>query len=315
MTRKSRAVLTIAVGKPIYHEMATALARSFLLWNEGNGIGFILVTDDAERIANDVRRRVDVRTPAGIGPGFTAKLSIDRLSDADASLFIDADCLCFRSLAPVFDFFEGHPVATVGSTIVTGECWGDVETILDRAGLTALPRFVGAIYYFERGEQARAVFDKARQLEPRYEEIGLRHLRNRRNEEPLIAIAMAKAGLFPLDDDGTIKADLMFARRVDLDVTGGKAEMAIDLPWRTIDHATPAIVHFNCTFADMAVYKHQVLVLQAASHGKWAVAAAHATGRLAFEYPERMWRQLKDTLRPVYRRLFGTRRIRAGKRV
>src|ERR1051325_8359999 len=91
-----RAVFTFATGKPVYLEMACALARSFQLWNRGGDIPFFLATDaPSESIPGDLQDLpiIPLR-PEQYGIGFSPKLHLDKLAPLDRSLFVDADCLC-----------------------------------------------------------------------------------------------------------------------------------------------------------------------------------------------------------------------------
>src|SRR6266851_6927323 len=92
----SCAVFTIATGKPVYLEMAVALARSFRRWHRGDDIRFFLATDkDRSQLPPDLAD-LDLipLKPGQYGAGFTAKLYLDHIAPAERSLFIDADCLC-----------------------------------------------------------------------------------------------------------------------------------------------------------------------------------------------------------------------------
>ena len=67
-----------------------------------------------------------------------------------------------------------------------------------------MPRFNGGIYYLEPGPTCTAVYEAARQLLPRYDELGFVRLRGSENDEVLMASALAIHGIAPLVEDGLI---------------------------------------------------------------------------------------------------------------
>ena len=139
--------------------------------------------------------------------GSHRKLLLDKYSPADECLFIDADCLCQRSIEWIFERFTGHAVSVVGGEVREGEWFGDVQAVCERVGVAALPNFNGAIYYLERGPKATAVYERARHLNSRYDALGLVRLRGQPNEELPLAIAMAQEECRAIPDDGTIYGD------------------------------------------------------------------------------------------------------------
>lgn len=205
MKRPVRAVLTLAVGKEIYVQMAANLARSFRWWHRDSDIRFFLATDRKDLVPPDLRDIGIVELqPGELGGGFSPKLHLDRLAPADETLFLDADCLCVANLEPVFDKFSGHEVSVVGREEVDGELFGDIAARCRAVGAPWAPRFCGGLYYVKKGTVSEEIFRQARQLEGRYDELGINRLRGVPNEEPLIGLGMALAGQRPLPEDGSI---------------------------------------------------------------------------------------------------------------
>lgn len=317
-----RAVLTIATGKPLYVDLASNLARSFKYWHKESNIRFVLATDKAEFIPPDLRDiEVITLNPDQYGRGFSPKLYLDKLAPADKTLFIDADCLCVGSLDAVFDSFDGHEISVIGDTVSDGECWGSVVDICRACRIESLPRFVGGVYYLEKGQASSKVFEKARELELRYDEIGLSRLRGFANEEPLIAIAMAIYGQSPIADDGRIKADAMsFTFREDVNVLKGRAALfnkeGGPFPTRvTLTEAHPLIVHFNCLFAERHPYPREVIKLEKVMAKGWPEWLASVYACLSSSTPKLLTEVFKDLFRPAYHRVFGVRAVAVSKRI
>ncbi len=118
----NKLVLTIATGKSIYIQMAVNLARSFKWWHKNSDIKFAIATDQAYLIPPDLSDILIIELqPNQYGQGFSPKLHLDKISPADNTLFVDADCLCVGSLESVFDRCKGHTVSVIGKTILEGD--------------------------------------------------------------------------------------------------------------------------------------------------------------------------------------------------
>ena len=318
-----KAVMTIATGKPIYLKMAVNLARSFKVWHSQSSIRFVLVTDQKRAIPSDLSdiEVIEIK-PGEYGKGFVSKLHLDIFAPAKQTLFIDSDCLCVGPLEPVFDKFKGRAVSVIGDIIKEGNCWGDVSSICRAFKIDWLPKFVGGIYYLEKGDMAKQVFASARRLESKYDEAGLLRLRGMPNEEPLVAIAMAMHGQKPITEDGSIKADLLFyPSKVKVDVFGGKASLWNLPESRKYNHhwplreSRPLVVHFNCSFAERRYYAREAVRLEKVMSKGWPLAMASLYADITQNVPELVVEGVKDLLRPGYRRLLGTREVKKSNRL
>ena len=303
--------------------MAINLARSFNVWNRDSGISFHIITDLDDPLPPDLSNVKLLRIPSGaLGVAFSPKLSLDRLAPAEHTLFIDADCLCVGPLAPVFDRFAGRPVSVQGGEISFGLWFGDVADMCRRCGVRALPKFNGGVYYLEPGPRATVVYERAREMVRHYDEWNMVRLRGHPNEEPIMAMAMAEAGLSALPDDDTIMAPFnVYADIRALDVFSGRCEAANPPPPHP-DHSPevpvkvihPLIPHFVNDYTDRWHYRAEILKLRLVAQGTplglarivafWTVVVPGVAKGIA-----------KDKLRPLYRRLFGVRRVRLTERV
>ena len=319
-----RAVLTLALGKPLYIEMAYNLARSFLWWHQDSDIRFILATDSKDPMPEELRKIDVIRLETGqYGQGFSPKLQLDRITPAEETLFLDADCLCTANLEPVFDKFRGCEVSVVGRKEVDGTLFGDIAARCRAVGAPWAPRFCGGLYYLKKGETCDAVFRAARTLEARYDELGIARLRGMPNEEPLIGLGMALNDQAPIPEDGTIKAEpLFFSGPVEIDVFAGRARLSdspsISKPymeWQIPAEARPAVVHFNDDFANHPPYTTEALRLKKVLHHRWPIPLATAYAFISCTLPFWIGEQLKNTLRPAYHALFGPRTVKRSNRV
>ena len=74
------AVLTIACGKQLYLELASALARSFQVWHAGTDLTLHVATDVPHRFPTDVQDAPEIQFidigDRAFGEGFENKLTL-----------------------------------------------------------------------------------------------------------------------------------------------------------------------------------------------------------------------------------------------
>lgn len=321
MDELARATVTIATGKRLYMNMAATLARSYHYWNDQ--IPFVLITDGDSRVPPDVEQLDGVhilrRSLQEMAKGFSVKLFLDRLSPANETLFLDADCLVTGPVESAFERFQDWSVTTVGELCDSGEWFGDVSARCARFDISAIPVFVGCVYYFKSDQTGKAVFETARSLVDQYDELGYVRLRGLPNEEPLISTGMALEDQEPIEDDGELKADAMnFEDEIRVDVFEGvscfRGDGSKRTAWgRTCSH--PIIAHFNDTYAEVPPYtREQEKLERVYAHG-WAPGWASLYAKMRRELPYRTLEMLKDAGRPLFRKLFGTREVKENPRV
>lgn len=321
VSQPTRAVITLATSKPIFVEMAFALARSFFYWNRDPGLKFHLVTDLAVELPADLEAMELIRVePGKLGLGFSPKLHLDSLVPADRTLFIDSDCLCFGPLDYVFHRFEGRKLGVVGRTIASGRWFCDVEATRRRFNLGPLPHFNGGIYYVERGEEVAALYRRAREIEAHYDEMGLDRLRGRPNDEIILSLAMAERGWLPLPEDGTIlgNVDTIYPVVEQLDVLSGVCRMVNPppsdprhKPGHPVSESRARIVHFLDYGTDKWPYRGEELKIRLVRKHGLPVPLARLAADGTIGVAGRVGDVFRETFRPAYRRLFGTRRIKA----
>ena len=317
-----RAVFTIAVGKPIYLEMACVLARSFRLWHRDSDIQFFLATDaDSETLPRDLRNvPIIALQPGQYGKGFSPKLHLDKIAPADQSLFIDADCLCVGLLENAFTAFAGRPVSVIGREISGGEWFGDVASVCQRFSISALPRFNGGVYYLERGDMCSRVYQAARELEPRYDEIGFHRLRGCANDEVLVSLAMALHGQQPIPERGDIMNSLLAGPGgLEIDVLKGRARLKNPRhhpkhnSWYEMEEMRPQLVHFLGGDMTEYPYRQEALRLEFVCGRGWSPWFATIAAKLLFTWPWRLRKALKDIFRPLYHATLGPRKVKSSR--
>lgn len=320
-----RSVFTIATGSEVYLEYAFTLARSFFIYHQASSIKFFIVTDLIVTKPKNLDN-IEIITIAkgSISSGISSKLFLDKLAPTEKSLFIDSDCLCFRNLESVFDCFEGHSVSVVGFPISHGEWCGALsEDICRRFNVSEIPRFNGGIYYIEKGVKATTVYDFARSIEPRYDELGFSRHRGWCNEEPLMSIAIATNGEAAIIDDGSILSDLASCPdSADMDVLSGKCLLknpAIPDPknkwWYHFSEFSPAVIHFSGESISIFPYtkeKFKLIVTSQLDIPSWIIKILSF---LFYTSPYLSGKYLKNIFRPLYKAIFGYRKIKKSDRL
>jgi len=319
-----KSVLTLAVGKQLYIDMAVALARSFYVWNKGAGIDFYIATDNKRLIASDVLEwaKVIELKPGELGEGFSPKLHLDKIAPTDKTLFIDSDCLIVKPLSSIFDKMDGQSVSVVGSFISEGEWFGDVKSICRKVGVSKIPKFNGGIYYLEKNEIATNVYQKARELEPQYDEIGLVRLRNKPNDELLMALAMAYYNQVPIPEDGNILGELVnFQSGIEINILKGTCTLKnspkhsnYQSSW-PLQIGHPIVVHFLGDHTNKYPYLREKRLLMELFENKKTVFASKAITFFFVTLPFQFKEAVKNIFRPIYHFFFGYRKVAQSARV
>jgi hypothetical protein len=247
-------VFTVAKGKKKYFEMAFALARSFVLYNDVNKISFYIFSDRAVKIPSDVRFvKIRPLPEYALGTGLDFKLYFDQFAPGDKSLFIDADCMIFRDLSPLFDELSDLPISVIGFEATSGEwCGAHVEDVCRKLNLASIPRFNGGFYFICRGQICSAIYEKARSLKADYDRLGFARLGSGLNEEPLMSLAMAAFDIRPFPDDGGILSDLSCdtsQSRIDILKGATLRNRGSADPgrkhWMPFESWNPAVIHYG----------------------------------------------------------------------
>lgn len=237
-------VTVMAYGSERYHAQAADLARSLRL--RSPSVPLAVVTDrPAHPLLGPLFDHV-VPLPASTPPDCRAKLDLDLHSPFERSLYLDSDSLAFRDVGFVLDRYRGSDVVVLGRQISTGHWYADVPTLCRLAGSSGIPQFNGGFLYFADTGVTQAVFDRARDLADRYDELGLARFNGGIADEPLLAVALAEHGVRADPRDGDTSMSLLGLQgEPDLDVRAGRAEFV-----KYGRRVMPAVVHFAAQYAE-----------------------------------------------------------------
>lgn len=308
----------------MYADLAANLARSFWYWNKGAGIRFYIATDQENLLPDDVKAFAGVIPiqPGELGTGFSPKLYLDKLAPLGQTIFIDSDCLIFGRLDPIFEKFKGFAVSVIGGYINEGEWFGNIRAICKHFNVPHIPKFNGGIYYLENGLKAAAVYSTASELEKSYDQIGFVRLRNSPNDEVLMALAMQLHQEQPIPDDGTVMSDPQACPGgYEIDVMSGKRWLLnppvphpLHQAWCPFEKVSPLIVHFLGYYTNHHPYKREAYKL--ARKGKdSSPCLASLVALLGITFPAQAKTFAKHMFRPLYRSVFGVRKVKPSNRM
>lgn len=314
----SKSIITIAVGNSYFYSLADNLVNSFLLWNKYNDIVFTLVTDNPSFFQNQTSEKIIIKTieiPTK-DKNFTSKFHLYEYAECQNNLFIDCDCLIYRDLTNIFTELSSNNFTAIGSSMTHGSFFCDIEKVIQQWKLKTIPVFVGSIYFFKKNKVSEAIFRTAIELKNKYDEYGFIRLREQENEEPLFAVAMSINNEKPYQNNLALKCDAMFYQHIDCNILTGKMNLIvrdqnISSIYKNFSTKEAYIIHFNAHFSDSWPYKLDAYRLK-------HVGRYNQIKRL---YAWIMLKKLpllisyfKETFRPLFRILFGTRKIKKNKR-
>lgn len=243
MIRTETGVLTLAFGHRRFLDQAETLALSLKRHMPMTKIAVVTDLDPEPGLFDVVVPLVPER-----GKSFLQKLWIDRYSPFDKTVFIDSDCLIGRDFTDQIESIERYSFTPVCEKYlepgqVDGDGWvDDIEKALALCGGRVYPKFNGGVYYFDRSDAARKVFEIARSIQTRAREFGLDRPNGREpGDEPIFALALSSLDMLPLyDDHGTLM-------RTPIGISGG---ISMDNAFGSFSflkygsRVEPAICHF-----------------------------------------------------------------------
>jgi hypothetical protein len=260
----SEGLMTIAFGSQRYIRMAQALARSYRRHNSKRP--FAVVTDEAnlDVMGEHFDEVIPVRPE--YGSGVVQKLSADRYSPFDRTLFVDSDCLFYKHPDRIWEIYTGKPFRMRGWRYLTGSTdyeeqhrydWvKDTTSFLRINNITRLPHFNSGVFYFERSDTAVKVFTIARSLYERRDSLGFVEFKNAPiADEPAFAVAMELSGVAmdDWDNQNGMETAIGMHNAFSINVLAGQARYL-----KNGVEVDPVLIHFNVGAQDDAIYWREI---------------------------------------------------------
>ena len=263
------AVVTYATNKLSYVKFAFNCAQSVVLYNKD--IPVYIVTNLPVTVPKGLKNTFIIPVSNELAEkGLELKLYIDQFLHKTYTLFIDADCLCFGSLEPLFRAFGKNDLSVIGNVVPSADWCGDTQaaTIKKVFNLDSLVRFNAGVIYLKKSRVNTRLFDEVRDIAKNYDDYGF--IRNGKwvNEEGPIAITMMLNNQTPAADNGTYMTNLFTdpMPRIMNVLTGERLlkNPAIPSPrhraWYPAQYS-PVILHFGSGRINSYPYNSQKLLL------------------------------------------------------
>lgn len=278
-----RGILVLAYGHKRYHRQAHTLALS--LKRHSPGLHRTLATDNGNCPAADLYDDV-IEIDGAQSDDCRQKLHIDRYAPYPSTLYLDADALAVRPVAPLFDLFDESDIGVVGRDITPAQenAWyGDVASMCHKASSSWLPKCNSGLMLIRPSETTRRVFGRARQLADSYHELGLHPFRSGIADEPLLAMALAESGIHAQDLTAVTSATpIGISGPLQLDVLNG--DCTFD---KNGTKVAPALIHFAADYSSDyrlagAPYRRERCALRLAQHSYVTDAVARIVAALRY---------------------------------
>lgn len=247
----TRGIITIATGNKRYLEMAKNLAKSLSLNMPSVPKAVITDSDDHE-----FHSYYDIVIPADLnkGSGLIQKLYIYDYSPFEETIFIDVDCIVVKDFNFLWTLFQDENVSVIGRKVFNGRIWGStVEEFKTKLDIEYLIGFNGGLYYFKKNKIAEQVFNQAKALLSKYDELGIDRHRGGINEEPMMSLAMGLCRMNCIDDGRQgMYTPVGLKGTITIDVLKGKCEFI-----KSDRNVSPAIMHFGGGYPEAFHYRRE----------------------------------------------------------
>lgn len=256
------AILTMATGSPKYLTMAKALALTLDM--HFVDCPRVIVSDCVDE---ETKRLYDVVIPTSEKfPYWFAKFCALDMSNYDRILFIDADCLVIKNIAPLLSVLRGSDFAVQGSWSSGADWYGDFSAAMRQRGLDRAPIMNGGLIYYERTTRGQEMIDRVMQNSLTYGETGLKRNRGYAVDEVCVSFAMAESGIGKvLPDSGQFSfTPWRLMSDVHLDVLHGECSFVKDIHGPRV--VKPLIYHSAHTNWDLRYWRGVKKVMRLNAH-------------------------------------------------
>jgi len=251
----TRGFITIAYGDAKYIKMGKALARSIRLHNSNAKLAVITDSNDI-KLESLFDHIIDINLDWP--PGVAQKLYLDQYTPFDETIFIDSDCLVYKNLDSIWDYYSGkRDFGIKGYGYLTADqghySIENLPDCLEKLGLERLASFNSGVIYFNNNQSTLDVFASAKEIYQQRDELTLMEFKNAPvNDEPIFALAMEthSIDILPWDNAcvmGTYSGDVKNKNSINvLKHQGSYIKNSVQLD--------PMIIHFHFECQDYFIF-------------------------------------------------------------
>ncbi|CAM5762342.1 hypothetical protein LMIY3S_00441 [Labrys miyagiensis] len=264
----SQGLMTIAYGPKKYIRMARALALSYRRLHPT--LPMAIVTDKAN--AAEMSAYFDQVIPynPAYGSGVVQKLHADLYSPYDETLFVNSDCIFYKSPERLWNLYAGKPFSVRGWRYLTGKSdyerqnpyeWvRNTSDFLRRNGIARLPHFNSGVFFFTKEPLAAKLFEEARTVYEKRDSLGFVSFKNAPiADEPAFAVAMEHCGIEmdPWDSNNGMQTAINMQSGHSINVLKGLARFR-----KSNVESDPVLVHYNVNAQYSLIYNREVCRLE-----------------------------------------------------
>ena len=249
-----RGLITIAYGNSKYIKMGKILARSIRLNSPNVKLAVVTDSDDSELSSLfDHVIKINLQWP----PGVAQKLYLDHYTPFDETIFIDSDCIVYKNLDLIWDYYQSCDFGIKGYNYLTAQqqhySIEDLSACLEQLKLKRMASFNSGVIYFNKTKKAKAIFANAREIYNQRDALTLKEFKNAPvNDEPIFALAMEmhNVEILPWDNAcvmGTYSGNVKYKNRIHVLKRRGqyiKNNVLLD----------PMIIHFHFECQDYFIF-------------------------------------------------------------
>lgn len=252
--------ITLAIGPPLYLELAINLALSLKLNDPTRPV--CVVVEKGATLPSHYKPFVDhlaYLEPRSGFHGCLNKLRMHELSPFDETMFVDSDCILVKN--DMDRHWEKHAsdgFTIAGDKVSTGHWYGfSIAEALDALEIGYMVRMNSGVFYFRNGSRTRSFFDTALDLVANQSILLGKIHRTKRQlaDEPFIGAAMGVQNLEPISyepEEGSIMVTTINSSEAAFDPFSKTSHLVINsdfrfarrfLPGMSVAHS-PSFAHF-----------------------------------------------------------------------
>lgn len=194
----TKGFVTLAVGKDHYYKLANNLLTSYKASAYGETLPWTLVCDRENAYTSDFDSVILLDNPSF---SYMDKLKVFEFCPYDECIFIDADCLVFQDLSPIWQHMKnvnGFSCFGVALPLDSQNGWflqKDVGEWNDR--ISFIPQMHGGICLMKRGQKLNEILQLSTYIAEHYSDYKFKYFK-KPADEPILALAMAIADSKPI---------------------------------------------------------------------------------------------------------------------
>jgi hypothetical protein len=265
----SEGFITIAFGQKKYIDMAKALILSYKL--QGGRWPFAIVTNDANYADLSKLFDVVIRMNPDFGPGVVQKLHLDAYSPFDRTLFVDSDCLFYKSPDLVWNSYAIEQFTVRGWRYLTGateyemkhpyEWVNDMRVFLGKTEIERFAHFNSGLLFFDSSDAAKDIFKSAREIYIQRADLGFVEFKNAPiADEPAFSVAMERhhVAMLAWDNVNAMETAIGMRDTYGINVLQGRSKFN-----KNGHDVNPALIHFNVEAQTSVAYNREICRLEA----------------------------------------------------